>query len=283
MKLTHALLLSASLPMIAACEDGRITLSVTDAPVDEAVEVIVQFSRVAFERDDGTREVVVLEAPRRIDLRTLSGGRSEALLAERSLAAGTYRAVEFTIDGNASSLDSSVLLTDGARLPLFVPNASRAGLRVLADFEIVEQEHTKATVDFDLRRSLFIVDGTTAELRPQLRFVLDDRAGTVRGAVAPSLVAAACSPAVYVYTGADVEPDDVGGNGTQPVASAIVDAAQVTGEFNYAAGFLEAGAYTLALTCEADRDQPGRNDDIAFKRRQNVTVRERRTVTADFQ
>jgi hypothetical protein len=83
MKLTHFLLLSASLPLIAACEDGRITLSVADAPVDEAVEVVVQFSRIAFERDDGTREVVVLDNPRRIDLRSLTGGRSEALLTEQ--------------------------------------------------------------------------------------------------------------------------------------------------------------------------------------------------------
>jgi hypothetical protein len=258
-------------------------LSVADAPVDEAVEVVVQFSRIAFERDDGTREVVVLDNPLRIDLRSLTGGRSEALLGQQGLPAGLYRAVEFTIDGSASSLDSSVLLTDGARLPLFVPTNSRAGLRVVADFEIVEQENTRATVDFDLRSSLFVIDGTTAELRPQLRFVVDDQVGTVEGTVASSLVTAPCSPAIYVYAGADAEPDDVGGSGTQPVTSAIVNVAPGSGAFTYAAGFLEADTYTLALTCEANLDQPGRNDEIEFKRSQNITVRERRTVTADFQ
>lgn len=283
MKLTPHILLSLSLPLVSACDEGRITLSVADAPVDDALEVVVQFSRVAFERDDGSRDVVVLDTPQRIDLLALTGGRSEPLLSEHNLAAGAYRAVEFTIDGSESSLDSSVLLKSGARLPLFVPSAARAGLRVLGDFEIVEQKHIRATVDFDLRRSLFIVDGIKAELRPTLRFVLDARAGKVEGTVAPSLLASPCAPAVYAYVGMDVEPDDIGGSGKQPVASSAINLVAGSGEHRYAVGFLEAGAYTLALTCEANLDRADRNDSIVFKRQRNVTVREGRIVIENIQ
>jgi hypothetical protein len=283
MRILKTLLLCVTLPLVSACDDGRITLSVTDAPIDEATEVIVQFSRVAFEREDGTREVVVLDQPRRIDLRSLTGGASEVLVAEQNLPAGRYRAVEFTVDGSSTTLESSVLLADGRRLSLFVPDASRSSLRVTADFVIAEQQRVDATVDFDLRRSLFIVDDTRAELRPQLRFVLDDEVGTARGQIAASLVTPPCSAAIYVYEGFDAEPDDVGGSGKQPLSSTIVDFTPSTGEYSYAVGFLKAGRYTLALTCEASADDPGRNDNITFKRLRNVTIRERRTATENFQ
>ncbi len=282
-KCLKALFVVAVLPLLSACDEGRITLSVADAPIDDATEVVVQFSRVAFEREDGTRDVIALAAPRQIDLRALTGGRSEALVTDQRLPAGDYRAVEFTVDGSSTSFESYVLLADGRRLPLSVPSASRSGLRVAGDFRIDEQERIQATVDFDLRRSLFIVDDARAELRPQLRFVLNDKVGVVRGTVAAALVAAPCSPAVYAYQGADAEPDDVGGSGTQPIGSAIVDFSAATGEFSYAIGLLEDGRYTLALTCEARLDRPGRDDAIAFKNVRNVTVRERRTVTENFQ
>jgi hypothetical protein len=283
MRILKTLLLCVTLPLVSACDHGRITLSVTDAPIDEATEVIVQFSRVAFEREDGTREVVVFDQPRRIDLRSLTGGASEVLVAEQSLPAGRYRAVEFTVDGSSTTLESSVLMADGRRLSLFVPDASRSSLRVAADFVIAEQKRVDATVDFDLRRSLFIVNDTRAELRPQLRFVLDDEVGTVRGQIAASLAAPPCSAAIYVYEEFDAEPDDVGGSGTQPISSTIVDFTPSTGEYSYVVGFLQAGRYTAALTCEASADDPGRNDNIAFKRLRNVTIRERRTATENFQ
>lgn len=278
-----SLLVCAGAVLISACEDGRITLSVTDAPIDFAEEVVVQFSAVAFERDDGTRDVVEFDTPRRIDLALLTGELSEVLVDDQPLPASGYRAVEFSIDGSETGQDSYVQFTNGERLPLFVPEAFEDDLRVLADFTIDEEGSVAATVDFDLRRSLFVVDDARVELRPALRFIVDQDAGSVTGTIADNLLQqASCTPAVYVYEGSDVAPDDVG-SGDGPISSAIVTTDANSDDRRYTIGFLKAGDYTLALTCDAGDDEPDEDDDIAFIREVEITVRAGRRETRNFQ
>ncbi len=281
MKAKAATLLVVSL--LAACEDGSITLSVADAPIDDAERVVVQFRSVVFEQEDGTRQTVALEPAQSIDLSALTGGESEALVSARAIPPGNYRAIEFVVGGSSTTQESYVDFTDGTRRSLFVPTASRNGLRVPVDFEIREEEDIALTVDFDLRRSLFIAS-ERVELRPALRAVFDDEVGIVSGRVAASLLPSGCSPAVYIYEGANATPDDIGGSGTQPLSSSLVRLDNATGDFRYAIGFIEAGSYTLALTCDADLDAPDRNDDIRFTgRRADVRVEAGRTRTVDLQ
>lgn len=284
MKLLHPLLFCAGAACLSACDDGRITLSVTDAPIDFADEVVVQFAGVAFERDDGSRDVVEFDSPLRIDLSRLTGEVSRVLVDSQPLPAASYRAIEFSVDGNSQTTDTSyVLLSDGRRLPLYVPDAFEDDLRVVADFIIEEEETVSATVDFDLRRSIVIVDDVRAELRPSLRFILDDEASSVTGTVSESLLRSPCVPAIYLYEGSDVQPDDVGGSGEEPVSSAIVTTEAGSGTRRYTIGFLEPGDYTLALTCEADLDEPDSNDDIDFVRTRDIELRAGRRETANIQ
>ena len=42
---------------------GRLNLSITDAPVDDATSVVVQFSGVAFKREGASPEIVQNLAP----------------------------------------------------------------------------------------------------------------------------------------------------------------------------------------------------------------------------
>ena len=53
------------------------------------------------------------------------------------------------------------------------------------------------------------------------------------------------------------------------------------GDFVYEIGFVLAGDYTLAFTCEAANDDPETDDVINFTT-QNVTVTADGTVTVDF-
>lgn len=282
MKFLKPLLVCAGSAWLVACDDGRITLSVTDAPIDGAEEVVVQFSSVTFERDDGTRELVDLRPPLRIDLSRLTGELSEVVISEQPLPASGYRAIEFGIDGSQTTQESYVQLTNGGRLPLFVPDEVADDLRVRAEFVIDEEESVAATVDFDLRRSLFVV-GDSVELRPQLRFIIDEDAASVSGSVAGTLLDSSCTPAVYAYDGADVTPGDVGGSGEEPISSAIVRLDSTTGDRRYTIGFLDAGDYTLALTCDADADDPAEEDGLEFVRTRNIELRTGRRATSNFQ
>lgn len=265
---------------VSACDDGRVTLAVADAPVDDAEAVVVQFSEVTFTADDGETESVHLSPPLQVDLLRMTGGESFELISSHGLAAGRYRAIEFAVDGSSTTTESYVDVVGGARLPLFVPDDAESDLRVNAGFDIDEGDHVKVTVDFDLRRSVHPGDGTAYELRPVLRFVVDDETGTVEGEVAQSLIGSDCVPAVYAFSGSDVTPDDVDGVGTEPLTSAIVTSAG--GVLRYAIGFLEQGSYTLALTCDADEDDPGTNDTLSFVRTRNVTATAKRTVVANL-
>lgn len=246
--------------------DGQVTLSVTDAPVDGVESVAVQFNRVTFVTDEDERESFTFSQPQQVDLLALTGGDHFALLAEEELPEGRYRKIEFRVDASPDTTESNVTETGSSdTLPLDVPDEFEPQLTVSTDFTIdQDSELVAVTVDFDLRRSLFLTDDGTYELRPKLRAVLDDEAGSVGGTVSSGLLENCSGPAVYAFSGSDTEPDDVDQAGVEPINSAIVD---VT-DGSYAIGFLEAGDYTLAFTCDADRDEPGESDDdeVDFKR-----------------
>ena len=59
-------------------------------------------------------------------------------------------------------------------------------------------------------------------LKPVLRLVNNLEVGTIEGTVAPTLIVDGCMPAVYLFTGADVVPDDIG-SATPPLATTAVN------------------------------------------------------------
>lgn len=272
--------------LLCACSlfesDGRVTLSVTDAPVDGVEQVVVQFSRVTFVDDDDQRERINLSPALQIDLRALNGGDSVELVSAKSLPEGRYGRIEFRIDGSPTTTESFVVEAGGTeRVPLYVPDDASVKLAVATDFKVDTDSSVALTVDFDLRRSLFKNDDGTYALRPQLRVVIDDQAGKVSGSIAAGLLDDCGSAAIYAFRGSDITPDDVDGLGVEPVNSTIVSVAD-DGSGSYAVAFLEAGSYTLALTCEADLDEPDQDDAIDFVRERNVTIRADRTTVQNF-
>ena len=74
-------------------DTGVVRLSVTDAPLDEARSVVVQFSGVAFKREGSAPESVenLTPTPRQIDLLQFQEGRAAVLLDGVTLPAGRYQ------------------------------------------------------------------------------------------------------------------------------------------------------------------------------------------------
>ncbi len=90
----------------------------------------------------------------------------------------------------------------------------------------------------------------------------------------PALVVDGCVPAVYLFTGADIVPDDLG-SATPPLASTAVNLDNATGVYRFKLAFVPAGAHTLAFTCAADDDAAEVDDAITFSAPINVTVTRR--------
>jgi len=250
---------------------GTLSLSVTDAPVDGAVSVVVQFTGVQLLSTSGELLTFTFETPKTIDLLALQGGNSAPLLDKISVPEGDYPVISLTVNAEPGVLDSYIELTDGTQHSLWIPSANETGLILTQGCSVTANGVADFAIDFDLRKSVFdpeVLDGDYI-LKPVLRIVDNTEAGSIAGTVDVALTTdATCTSgnAVYIYEGLNVTPDDVGGT-VEPEATTLV-----TADNTYKAAFLEPGDYTVAFTCQAADDNPDTDDAITFVGTVNVTV-----------
>jgi hypothetical protein len=264
---------------------GKITLGITDAPVDAAAHVVVEFTGVELKAvGEPGPEVFNFATPRRIDLLALEGGGTEILLRDEIVPAGTYEWLRLKVNAGRTASDSYVDLEDGSRHALFIPSGNESGLKLIRGFTVGAGNTTDFTIDFDLRRSVIRPPGQSDDfvLKPVLRLVDNLQVGTLRGAIASTLVTPDCAPAVYVFSGSDITPDDLGG-ATEPFVTARVVQSMTSGAYEYRIGFMPVGIYTVSLTCEADVDAPETNETISFLKSTNASIAVGQTATVDFQ
>jgi hypothetical protein len=285
------------LAMLAACgggggsgdesdapQFGRLTLRITDSPVTEAERVVVQFTGLEIKpRAAAEPEVFDFSTPRQIDLLALDGGGSEILLSDEELPAGEYEWIRLKVNAGRDGSDSFIELEDGSRHPLFIPSGNQTGLKLIRGFVIGVGSSHNFTIDFDLRKSVIDPPGLGEPylLKPVLRLVNNLEVGTIDGIVAQGLVVDGCAPAVYLYSGADIVPDDLG-SATAPLASTAVNLDTATGAWRFRLAFVPAGAHTLAFTCAADDDDAEVDDALTFSVPINVTVVPGQTTTVEM-
>jgi hypothetical protein len=287
---------------------ASLSLGIADAPIDEAQAVVVGITAVELLDAQGrVAHRVTFDPPRTVDLLQQQGGAQFLLFEERELAAGTYPELRLTVAGQANAScrqaqaapePPSYVRVDGVDYPLIVPGGGAAGLRVEGPVVIEAGREARYTVDFDLRKSI-VQRGATGcyNLKPVLRLVDNADAGRVAGSVDAALLSdAGCTAdpadgsgaAVYVYAGAGIVPDDDDGVAPDPVTTALLVPAARDGvtRFTYAAGFLPAGPYTVAFSCQAGDDVPSSqgpaDDPIAFVGTASVTVAPGATTVHDF-
>lgn len=278
----------------SAPDTGRMSLSVTDAPVDDASSVVVQFSGVAFKREGESADAVrTLSPSRQIDLLEYQQGRAALLLDGVTLPAGRYEWVRLIVDAQPSVRDSYITLTTGEECELRVPSGAESGLKLNRGFTLPANGSVALTIDFDLRKSIHAPpgqQGNAAEctqgylMRPTLRIVDDANVGAIGGTIDSALVTAECLPKVYVFSGSDITPDDLEDAGApsdvDPLVVANVDVQNGSTTYGYRAAFLPPGSYTVAFTC--DDDDPTDDDVLEFLAPQTVAVQNNLIGSADF-
>ncbi len=275
-------------------DTGQLSLAVTDAPVDDASSVVVQFRGVAFKRAGSAPEVVenLTPSPRQLDLLQYQGGRVALLLDGTTLPAGDYEWVRLIVDNETGVRDSYVVLRGGEECELRVPSGAESGLKLNRGFTLPADGSVALTIDFDLHKSIHAPPGQqgAAEactqgylMRPTLRIVDDANVGAIAGHVDAALVTETCLPKVYVFSGAGVTPDDLeeaAGADADPLVVASVPVVNGSTAYAYRAAFIPPGAYTVAFTC--GDDDASADDTLTFTGAQNVTVQANLISTADF-
>jgi hypothetical protein len=250
---------------------GTLSLQITDGPVETAEHVYIQFSGLEIQAADGKRTTLyycqdpadatktVLSdtacttppKSKQIDLLKFNGGLADSLLDSYTLPAGHYDWIRLMVDTNPMD---SYIVVGGTPYDLRIPSGAQTGLKVNRGFDVPAGGSANFTIDFDLRKSVHLANGNYM-LRPTLRMVDNATVGWISGTVDQLLITTGCTPAVYVFAGSSVTPDDIDGIAADPVATASVKLDNM-GVYRYMAAFLEAGSYTIAYTCDATADDP---------------------------
>lgn len=273
---------------------GKASLSITDAPVDDATSVVIQFSGVTFKPVGAAQEVVAnFGAPRQLDLLQYQDGRSALLLDNVVLPAGDYEWIRLTVDNQPNVRDSYLTQTTGGECELRVPSGAESGLKLNRGFSLPANGAIALTIDFDLRKSLHAPPGQSGQgvdctqgylLRPTLRLVDNANVGAIVGTVDNTLVTTGCLPKVYVFGGSGVVPDDLEEANTtgdvDPIVVASINVQNGATTHPYNAAFMPPGDYTVAFTCS---DDPATTDEVlTFVGTKNVSVQANLSAIANF-
>lgn len=250
-----------------APDNGFVTLGITDAPVDDAAEVVVVVTGVELQRGPESTITINFDTPKRIDLLRYRDGASFNLLDNQAVLPGNYQwlRLRITAEQNLQS-GSYIKLRDGRQFPLYIPSGAETGLKLSKPFVVAQRVTTRLMIDFDLRKSVVAPPGQSPNwiLKPSLRLVDLLEVGALKGtvdiaalALAQQTTVANCKPGVYVYEGSSVTPDDMDGvatDGVDPLIYQPLTPAAPGAPVNYSFQFLAAGDYTVAATCQADVD-----------------------------
>lgn len=174
--------------LIAACggggsdsaANGTLRLSLTDAPACGYDNVFVTVEKVrvhqsgaAGDADAGWSEVV-LAAPQRIDLLTLTNG-ALVPLGQTELPAGTYTQMRLVLAANtaANPLANAVRVTgSSSETPLTTPSAQQSGLKANVNLTVPAGQVADFAIDFDACKS-FVRAGNSGRylLKPVLSVI----------------------------------------------------------------------------------------------------------------
>lgn len=287
-RIARTLAVTAAAALIAACggsggdgsksQTGILKIGITDAPVDMAAEVRVQFSGVELKPKSGAAFTIDLTPARSFDLLHLTGTTRAMLLDGVEVPAGEYEWVRLMVNADPNVANDSYLVLEegGMQCEMRVPSGDQTGLKLVRGFTVGVGSITDFTIDFDLRKSIVAppgqnmmggnCSGQVFTLKPVLRMVNNLQVGAITGTVDSNLVAAECASStaapypgnVYLFGPlpdgvTDVTPDDYDGknpdaNGLDALTSAMVK----VDTFTYTIGFVPSGRYEVAYTCDLD-------------------------------
>ena len=259
---------------------GSLSLGISDGPVHDARKVCVTFTEIELKPMGGASTTLTLTNPEKINLLDFQGTNTMPVLTNEQLPAGQYEWMRLGVDAsrgsnggmgdtndpNACDGDASyIVMNDETVHNLYVPSGENNGLKLHGGYTVPVNDQVSLTAEFDLGKSITAPPGQAPDvmLRPTIRLVNNNEVGTLTGQVANALAEAeSCQPSVYVFADS-VTPNaieaDVDDDADDPIATAMVesqDQGDGTVQWHYTIGFLLAGDYEAAFTCDGETFEP---------------------------
>lgn len=271
---------------------ATVSFGIADAPVDDAKAVVITIDKVILRRD-GAADVVVdrFTIPSlnlsdvdtfQIDLLDYRNGKRLLVVDGLTVPAGSYsQLILHVIDGDISR--SYVEEIGGAVKEIKQPS----GDLKLGGFTVNQAGVYAFTLDFDLRKAMTYNPGPARYiLKPRgVRLVDNALAASLSGSVGDALFNTdpACAGkldplvgnVVYLYQGHGLAPSSLvdmydpdidtsaPAGSVNPYAATNVYQVQ-DGTWHYSFGFVPAGSYTLAFSCNAAGDTAENYDGITI-------------------
>lgn len=282
---------------------STLSLNLVDGPITGATVVWVQFTGVEVKPVNGPSQTFNFSPAKGYDLLTLQGGNAATLLGDTTVPAGDYEWIRLKIDPTP---DSSYVEDGSGVHGLKIPSGTQSGLKLIRGFTMPAGGRADFTIDFVLDKSIIAPPGLAPQylMKPVLRMTNNIEVGTLEGTIGATAFAgnAGCasgSPRVYLYEGASVMPDDIynpqdDSEDSAPEVDPLVTTTATSngsGGYDYYIGYVEAGTYTAAFTCDADDPEVDENldenmqpvDGLDFTVLADpVVVMAGQTTTADF-
>jgi len=290
-----------------ASPTGKLSLSITDAPVDTVDAIVVHFTGVRLKPQDGPAiDVPFVNASgdpvtHVIDMLELTHGTYEDLFLDAEVPAGVYNWVQLHVLADPANDGDSHVMSNGARYELRIPSSEQNGLRFVSPFTVTADRETHLLLDWDMRMALIQPPGLagTYMLRPAFRLIDMTEHGFLTGSVQDALIDAAGCPgdttlgtanAIYVYDAADLEgpdgttldPGDIGSTtDPAPIATGAVSLGE-DGSYGFRI-ILSPGEYRVAYTCDGEADDAETDDEVDLLLWPEVVVIENGdTTSVDF-
>lgn len=279
-------------PLPPVSNDGMLSMSLTDAPVDTASEVVISVSAVAIKPVDGETIRFNFDGTREFDLLTLQGGITAEVLEATRIPAGDYQWARITVEAEFDNDFDSYAMTPNGMVEIRVPGVTDGHIYMTDGFAISANETTEMVIDWDLRKALSAPEGQPGyHLRPTVRVADRKSHGTLNGTIATALLSGGgCTndlaldvgSAIYVYPAGAALLGDIGNVDAEPFATASVRQG-AGGAYEFAVHFLPAGDYAAAFTCQASDDNPEAVDAISLSAPQNFSIENGVITALDFQ
>jgi len=263
-------------------DTGFFNLSISDAPIKDAAKVCIRFDGVELKHaDSDERETIDFDQPEVVNLLANQGPNSHPIVTNVEVPAGAYEWIRLKVQaerglgGGANDADptselcddateNSYLVRDSGPLHnLFIPSGSQRGLQLIKDIIIPVNRSGDYTAEWDLGKSFNGPPGLLPDvmMKPVVKVVANNEVGTLVGQVADELIAlescdAEFPPSVYVFDdGIEPNPFDDPFAEDDAVATALVeeqDQSDGSVQWRYSIGFLLAGNYEAAYTCNGN-------------------------------
>ena len=229
---------------------GTLELYLTDAPLDaeNVAGVYITINEIQYHLGEQWITCEEFEGPKTYNLLELTGGNS-TLLGDLTLPGGHFTQIRFMLNipemgQNPASPGCYIEFTDNSTQPLFVPSGNETGYKAIGQYKVPVNGTVVVTADFDVRKA--VVVAAFYILKPTIRLVVNNQAGSIRGSITNS--SNYTDTIVFAYedgTWAETEDDDpVYPESRFPNA---INSGKMCDEGGYRVPFLAAGTYDLVV------------------------------------